>query len=203
MKMHLLTARSLFLLALILGAAGMVQAQQLEPRAYSPAPVGLNIAGLAAYYTTGNVVTDVASPVQNIHARVDMMMPFYGRTFGLLGRQASVTVATPVADAEVTGDVFDVGRAIERTGMMDPQLRFAMNLIGGLALQAEEFFKTRSGDHVRKRASWSMSPWGSTTARSLSISVPIAGRSSPSWASPIPSAAGSSRSMRVSGCSRQ
>jgi len=141
MKMHLLTARSLFLLALILGAAGMVQAQQLEPRAYSPAPVGLNIAGLAAYYATGNVVTDVASPVQNIHARVDMMMPFYGRTFGLLGRQASVTVATPVADAEVTGDVFDVGRAIERTGMMDPQLRFAMNLIGGPALQAEEFFK--------------------------------------------------------------
>jgi hypothetical protein len=118
-----------------------VQAQQLEPRAYSPAPIDLNIIGLAAYYTTGNVVTDPASPIQNLHARVEMLAPYYGRTFGLLGRQASITVAVPAADAEVTGDVFSLGRAVDRTGMMDPQIRFAMNLIGGPALKAEEFYK--------------------------------------------------------------
>lgn len=128
-------------LMLLLGVPDPVQAQQLEPRAYSPAPVGLNIIGLAAYYTTGNVVTDPTSPIQNLHARVDMVAPFYGRTFGLLGRQSSITVAAPAADAEVTGDVLTEGRAIDRTGMMDPQVRFAMNLLGGPALKAEEFFK--------------------------------------------------------------
>ena len=86
-------------LTLLLGGAGPVQAQQLEPRAYSPAPVDLNIIGVAAYYTTGNVVTDPTAPIQNLNARVDMLAPYYGRTFGLLGRQASITVATPVADA--------------------------------------------------------------------------------------------------------
>jgi hypothetical protein len=102
---------------LLLGVPRPVQAQQLEPRAYSPAPVDLNIAGLAALFTTGNVVTDPASPVQNIQARVLIAAPYYGRTLGLLGRLASVTVTTPAADADVTGDVYDVGRSIDRTGM--------------------------------------------------------------------------------------
>ena len=128
-------------LVTLFGSGNTAQAQQLEPRAYSPAPVGLNIFGLAAYYNTGNFVTDSASPIQNIHARVDIAVPFYGRTFGLFGRQASVTVATPVADAEVTGDVYDAGRSIDRTGIMDAQVRLAMNLLGGPALTAQEFFK--------------------------------------------------------------
>lgn len=128
-------------LATLSGSGNIAEAQQLEPRAYSPAPVNLNIFGLAAYYNTGNVVTDPAAPIQNIHARVDIVAPYYGRTFGLFGRQASVTVATPVADAEVTGDVYTAGRSIDRTGIMDAQVRLATNLLGGPALTAEEFFK--------------------------------------------------------------
>jgi hypothetical protein len=114
-------------------------AQQLEPRAYSPAPVDLNIAGVAAYYTTGNTLTDPTSPIQNVHSRIYTAMPYYGRTFGLFGRQASVTVAIPVTDAEMTGDLVGVGKSIDRTGLMDPQLRFAMNLLGGPAMTREEY----------------------------------------------------------------
>jgi hypothetical protein len=126
-------------LAMLFGNCNTAQAQQLEPRAYSPAPVGLNIFGLAAYYSTGGEVTDPTSPVQNVHARVYTAIPYYGRTFGVLGRQASVTVAMPVADAEVTGDVFTVGRSVDRTGMLDPLVRFAVNLLGGPALTPQEF----------------------------------------------------------------
>ena len=129
------------ILTLLLGGAGPAQAQQLEPRAYSPAPVDLNIFGFAYYYTTGNTLTDPTAPVQNLHSRIDMVTPYYGRTFGFFGRQASLTAAVPVADAEVTGDVFDRGKSIDRTGLCDPIVRFAMNLIGGPAMKAEEFFK--------------------------------------------------------------
>jgi hypothetical protein len=139
MKQSAVLLLSCLALLMLHGRVNTAQAQQLEPRAYSPAPVGLNILGLAAYYNTGNVVTDSASPIQNIHARVDIAVPFYGRTFALFGRQASVTVATPVADAEVTGDVYTEGRSIDRTGIMDAQVRLAMNLFGGPALNREEF----------------------------------------------------------------
>jgi hypothetical protein len=117
----------------------MAQAQQLEPRAYSPAPVGLNIFGVATYFSSGGEVTDPASPIQNIIARVSTAMPYYGRTFGLFGRQASVTVATPFANAEIHGDVNTVGRSIDRTGVLDPLMRFAVNLFGGPALTPQEF----------------------------------------------------------------
>jgi hypothetical protein len=66
-------------------------------------------------------------------------MPYYGRSFGLFGRQASVTVATPFADAEIHGDVNTVGRSIDRTGVVDPLVRLAVNLLGGPALTPQEF----------------------------------------------------------------
>jgi len=131
-------------LATLFGSSNTAQAQQLEPRAYSPAPVGLNIFGLAATYATGGEVTDPASPIKNIQARVYTVIPYYSRTFGLLGRQASITVVAPIADAEVTGDVFTASRSIDRTGFGDPALRFAVNLLGGPALSPQEFRQHKS-----------------------------------------------------------
>jgi len=128
-------------LLLLLAAFQPAQAQQLEPRAYSPAPVDLNIAGAAVYYTTGETLTDPTSPIQNVHSRIYTAMPYYGRTFGLFGRQASATLALPFADAEMTGDLVGVGKSIDRTGVMDPQVRLALNLLGGPALKAGEYFK--------------------------------------------------------------
>ena len=128
-------------LALFLGGFCTAQAQQLEPRAYVPAPIGLNILGLAALYSTGGVVTDPVSPIQNVQARVYSAAPYYSRTFGLFGRQASVLASTPFAEADVHGDVFEVGRSIDRSGMLDPQARFAVNLLGGPALTPREFLQ--------------------------------------------------------------
>ncbi|HUJ19241.1 MAG TPA: transporter [Nitrospirota bacterium] len=130
-------------LTMIFAVAGTAQAQQLEPRAYSPAPVGLNFLGLGYLFSSGGVVTDPASLIQNVQARVSAVGPYYGHTFGLFGRLANVTVATPLAEAHVHGDVQDVGRSVERSGLLDPQVRFAVNLLGGPALTPQEFREHR------------------------------------------------------------
>jgi hypothetical protein len=127
------------LLLLLLGAHRPAEAQQLEPRAYSPSPTGLNIMGLMGLYTTGGIVTDPTSPIQNLQARVSGMTPYYARTFAFLGRQASVTVMTPFAEAKAHGDVLGAGHSIDRAGVLDPQVRFAVNLLGGPALTRQEF----------------------------------------------------------------
>jgi Putative MetA-pathway of phenol degradation len=114
-------------------------AQQLEPRAYSPSPVGVNFIGLGTLYSSGGIVTDPSLPIENIDAEVPSIVPFYGRTFGLFGRLANVTFTTPYAWATVQGDVSDVSRSVDRSGLLDPQLRFAVNLIGGPALTPQEF----------------------------------------------------------------
>ena len=128
------------LVSMLLGA-GPASAQQLEPRAYSPSPVGVNFLGLGYLYSSGGVVLDASLPITNVHARVDMMAPYYGRTFGLFGREANVTLSTPYAWATAHGDVQEVSHSVNRSGLADPQLRFAVNLIGGPALTPEEFFK--------------------------------------------------------------
>ncbi len=126
---------------LLLTCAVPVWSQQLEPRAYSPAPVGTHILGIFYLYSSGGAVLDPSLPIQNIHARIETVAPYYGQTFGLFGRQASLTLVTPVARASVQGDVMETQRSVERTGLGDPALRFAMNLMGGPALTPKEFFQ--------------------------------------------------------------
>jgi hypothetical protein len=126
-------------LLLLLGVFGTAQAQQLEPRAYSPSPVGANFLGLAYLYQYGGAALDPDSPITNVYARVNTAAPYYGRTFGLFGRQASVTLTMPYAWGNVHGDIQDVGQSVNRAGLADPQARFAVNLIGGPALRPLEF----------------------------------------------------------------
>ena len=61
-------------------------AQQLEPRAYAPIPVGVNVVGMPFVYQTGAVVTDPSLPVQNVDAEVELLAAFYDRTFSFFGR---------------------------------------------------------------------------------------------------------------------
>lgn len=124
---------------LLLWSAGAATAQQLEPRAYAPAPVNMNLFGIAGVYSAGDVALDPSVPIENMHARVRIAAPFYARTFGLLGRQASLTVSAPIADADLTGDVLGKAQSADRTGLGDPALRFAVNLMGSPALTAKEF----------------------------------------------------------------
>jgi len=115
--------------------------QELEPRAYSPAPIGTNFA-LAAYgHSTGEVLTDPSVPIQNVHAELNAGVAGYGRTFGIFGHQASMVLAAPYVWGDVSGDVFEQARTVTRSGMGDLKLRLAANLIGGEAMSPKEFMK--------------------------------------------------------------
>ena len=115
------------------------RAQQLEPRAYSPSPGGMNFIGLAVGYTTGGVLTDPSLPVENVHAKIPSVAPFYVRTFDLFGRLANVQLVAPFAWATVTGDVQEMARRVERSGFLDPYARLATNLIGMPVVTPREF----------------------------------------------------------------
>jgi hypothetical protein len=130
---------SCFAFVMMFGIAGAAMAQQLEPRSYTPSPVGANILGLGSLYSSGDAALDPSSPLTNVYARVNSAVPYYTRTFGFIGRQASVTAATSYAWYTVHGDVYEVGRSVSRSGFADPLFRFAVNLMGGPALTPLEF----------------------------------------------------------------
>lgn len=122
----------------LLGAP-VSHAQELEPRAYSASPVGANF--LVANYTrlTGEVLTDPSLPITDIDAEINLGTLGYVRTFGLAGRSASLGILVPVAQADVSGNVYDAPREVHRGGLGDVRMRFAMGLIGAPALSPQEF----------------------------------------------------------------
>jgi len=151
------TAGSVLLLLLV--GLGTAHAQQLEPRAYAPAPIGLNFVGIGTLYSSAGVVTDPSLPIDNVHARVYGVSPYYGRTFGLFGRLASGTLVPPYGWAHVEGDVQDVSRSVDRSGLLDPQLRFGVNFLGAPALTPQEFAKRERGTSIGASVSIS-APFG-------------------------------------------
>jgi hypothetical protein len=139
MKQVAVLISSCLALAIMYGSAGTAQAQQLEPRAYSPSPIGANFLGLGYLYSSGGAALDPTLPITNVFARINTVLPYYGRTFGLFGRQASMGVTTAYSWYAVHGDIFEASHSIDRSGFSDPALRFAVNLFGGPALKPLEF----------------------------------------------------------------
>ena len=66
--------------------AALAAAQELEPRAYSNAPIGTHF--VIATYTrlSGPVLPDPSLPISDVNAKVDIYGVGYARFFGLLGR---------------------------------------------------------------------------------------------------------------------
>lgn len=114
-------------------------AQELEPRAYSPAPVGVNFLIGSYSRSDGEVLVDPSVPVTNVSAKVQVSAIGYARTFGLLGRTSSASLVLPHAVANVSGDVGEQRASTDRSGIGDARFRFVINLIGGPALTPKEF----------------------------------------------------------------
>jgi hypothetical protein len=119
--------------------AAAANAQELEPRAYSPSPVGVNFLVANVTHVRGETLLDPSLPIKNVHADVDLYVLGYVHTFGLAGHSASVGLVIPYARGDVSGDVFEQSHLVHRSGIGDVRLRLAVNLLGGPALSPREF----------------------------------------------------------------
>jgi len=114
-------------------------AQEIEPRAYSPSPSGVNFLVMAGGYSEGGVLTDPSLPVTDIEAKINALGFGYGRTFGMFGHSANVAVAVPYITVKASGNIGEQRATATREGIGDTKLRLAMNLIGGPAMTPREF----------------------------------------------------------------
>ena len=116
-------------------------AQELEPRAYSNAPVGTSFAIASYTRLSGPVLPSPAITAVDIDARVNIYTLAYARYVELLGRSTSFSIAVPYADADLRGSVGDNSAEAHRAGIGDLHMRGAINLFGHPALSAAEFAK--------------------------------------------------------------
>src|SRR6476660_2007554 len=87
-RARLVVRGSLCLWLVWLSFEGAAFSQELEPRAYSPSPVGVTFVVGAAGHLQGDILTDPSIAIDDLHAKVDTVTFGYGRTFPLAGHQA-------------------------------------------------------------------------------------------------------------------
>jgi hypothetical protein len=127
------------LLALSAIWAGATHAQEIEPRAYSPSPSGVNFLLAVAGHSEGGVLTDPSLPVTDIEARIDTLALGFGRTFGMFSRSANFAIALPYVHVDASGNIAEQRASVSREGIGDTKLRLAVNLIGAPAMTLREF----------------------------------------------------------------
>jgi hypothetical protein len=72
-------------------------AQDLEPRAYSNIPFGLNFIAAGYAYTSGGVLFDPAVPLENAHIRIHGSVLAYTRSINVGGLSGKVDMVLPYA----------------------------------------------------------------------------------------------------------
>lgn len=123
-------------------------AQELEPRAYRTLPKGLNALAVIGSYSRGNVLTDTASPLQDVELKTTAATFLYLRSFGLAGRSSSVTIAMPYLRMSGSGTLGGDFVSNSRSGAGFLRARIAVNLLGGPALSPVDFAKQKQGRNL-------------------------------------------------------
>jgi hypothetical protein len=130
---------ALLTVAMFVLASSQAHAAELEPRAYSNAPVGLNflIAGYA--YSEGGLSTDPASPIQDAHLNINTGILAYARSLDVRGNSGKFDVIMPYS--QLSGTALVGGQAAERqvSGLNDTRFRLSVNFMGAPALSVQEF----------------------------------------------------------------
>jgi hypothetical protein len=133
------TAVAVVTLVSIIAGAAVARAQDLEPRAYSASPVGVNFLVVSYSRSSGSVVFDPSLPFSDVRATIKAPVGGLGHTFNLFGKLALISVAVPYAVGRVTGNVGDASREVTRSGLADSRVRLSVNLRGNDAMAPREF----------------------------------------------------------------
>jgi hypothetical protein len=119
--------------------AGAVHAQELEARAFSPAPIGTKIIVAGVGGQAGAILFDPSLDITDVEADLTIGITAIGYTFGLAGRQARVLGVFPMAWGGVDGLIGSTPQRQRLNGLVDPRIKLSVALRGAPALTRSEF----------------------------------------------------------------
>jgi hypothetical protein len=127
------------LVLLLLAAVALpARAQDIEPRAYSNAPIGVKFAIVGAVATRGDLSSD-ALPITDAHLETSTLVVAYAQVLDLGGRSGKFDMIVPYT--RIQGSALYQGAPVERdiSGFGRPAFRLSINLHGAPALSLREF----------------------------------------------------------------
>jgi len=129
----------LFVGCALVASAAAARAQDIEPRAYSNAPVGVNFLVAGYAYSHGGLSLDPSLPVTDARLESSAAVLAYARVLDLWGVSGKFDAIVPYASLSGTADY--AGQAVQRSihGLANPAFRISANVLGAPALTLREF----------------------------------------------------------------
>jgi len=114
-------------------------AQDIEPRAYSNAPVDVNFLIAGVVRTQGALAFDASVPVTDAELDTTSVVLAYARVLDLGGKSGKFDIIVPYTHLQGTADY--LGQPVSRdvSGLGRPALRLSVNFHGAPALSLREF----------------------------------------------------------------
>lgn len=114
-------------------------AEDLEPRSYANTPVGINFLLMGYSDLHGSVTANPSVPLQDAKLNIKTVVFAFARSLDVWGRSGKFDIVVP--EAKLSGSALFNGEPKERnvTGLIDPRLRFSVNLYGAPAMSLAEF----------------------------------------------------------------
>jgi len=146
-------------LCVLLAGLPAAHGQDIEPRTYSNAPVGVNFAIAGYVYTRGGLAFNPSTPVTDPELDTSSAVLGYARALDLWGLSGKVDAVVPYV--WLSGSARFAGEPVERIvdGAADPKFRLSVNLYGAPALGLAEFKEYRQ-DLIVGASLQVGAPWG-------------------------------------------
>ncbi len=128
---------------MLIGWGAPLSAQELTPRRWSHLPSDINVVGFGQVYTTGDIYFDPVLNIEDVEMEIQTSALRYVRSFSLLGKSARIEFAQGYQKGEWTGKVDSIDTTVNREGLTDSTLRFAVNLYGAPALKGKAYQEYR------------------------------------------------------------
>src|SRR5262245_7768260 len=123
-------------------------AQELDPRAYSPSPVGTTFYLVGFGKSDGGVMLDPSLDIENVDADFWFVTAGAGHTFDLFGWQARILAVLPYVQGDIAASVGGTPQQGDLTGFGDPRIKFSIGLFGLPALSLEEFASRKKDNAI-------------------------------------------------------
>ena len=140
-------------------ATSAARAQDIEPRAYSNAPIGVNFLVAGYAYTRDGIAFDSSLPITDERLHTSNAVLAYARVVDFWGQSGKIDVVLPYT--WLSGSALYAGQPVERIvdGFGDPAFRVSVNLYGAPSLGLKEF-STYQQDVIVGASLRVSAPWG-------------------------------------------
>lgn len=112
-------------------SVSQLPAQELALRAHVITPVHSNAVVLTWSFYDGGVNLNGSIPITGATGAYHVPTLSYYHSLSVFGRSANVTASLPYGVGDFEGDVLGRNKSVYRSGLLDFNVRFSVNLTGG------------------------------------------------------------------------